>query len=74
MKVQAFPSQSYAPIYIFSTLIGIFIFFSSEYLEPYCRLKTFELSTKADSISRNSEFMFSLVMMVRKKKVGTWFK
>ena len=44
------------PIYLFSALVGLFLFFSSEYIEPYCRLKTFELSTKADSISRNSEF------------------
>ena len=44
------------PIYIFALLMGLGLFFSSEYLEPYCRYKTFELNTKAESIGRNREF------------------
>ncbi|WP_337993441.1 LptF/LptG family permease [Lentisphaera profundi] len=45
-----------APIYVFSILVGIGLFISSEYIEPYSRLKTFELITKAESMNKSSEF------------------
>ena len=57
-----------APLYIFSILIGIFLFISSEFIEPYCRIKTFELSTKADSMSRSSEFHVFTSYEGKKKK------
>lgn len=45
-----------APIYLFSVLVGISLYLSSQYLEPYCRLKTFELNTRAESMDRSHEF------------------
>ncbi|MDD7985863.1 LptF/LptG family permease [Lentisphaera marina] len=45
-----------APIYVFSILVGIGLYVSSQYIEPYCRLKTFELSTRADSMDKNHDF------------------
>ena len=59
-----------APIYIFSVFVGILLFFSGEILEPYCRMKTFELSTKAESISRNSDFHIFTHYDGKKKENG----